>query len=720
MASFADIQIRFGADLNQFSSKMQNAQRSLDKASKQFASAGKALSIGLTAPIVALGVSSVVAFDAQAKALAQVESALASTGGVANKTFEELQQLASSQQNNSLFGDEQILKDATAQLLTFTNITNEQFDRTQQAALDLSTRLDGDLKSSAIQLGKALNDPVKGLSALAKSGIQFSDDQKAVINSLAQTGRLAEAQNLILEELEKQYGGAAAVAASAGTGPLKQLSNILGDITEDFGKIIVEAIAPFIAYLKDMALRFQALSPEIKKTIVVITGIAAAIGPVLLGMSAILPLLPAIAAGFAALTGPIGLAVTAAAAIGVVIAENWNPIKTQLIEIANYFIDLYNESSLVRAGVEAVIIQFKLLYEVGKFLFNALVDYVIGFGKTWFDVFNDAGKILKAVLTGNFSEIPSLLDGAFQNVKSNFSSLITDIDSEFNTLNTNLKQIVKDSTEAVSGRKKIELIVESVDATDVTEKTTAAIKKVAPISTSVKAVTSSKSVKKEKKGTESLDTINSSGLASIGGEFQTAEIQVVESTDKMKEAMAEFNTSATASIQDAAQNFATGFGEILAGLVTGQAGIGDIFALLLNTVADVVTQLGAAAIGIGTSMIAIQTAFSNPATAIAAGIALTAIGALIKTAIPSILSGGGGETAFANGGIVYGPTKALVGEYAGARNNPEVIAPLNKLKDYINPTSETGSTVVGGNVTIKGADLQLALVRQNKRKNRRS
>ena len=86
--------------------------------------------------------------------------------------------MATNLQNKTLFGDEVILKDATAQLLTFTNITGENFGRTQEAALDLATRLDGDLKSASIQLGKALNDPVANLSALSRSGIQFSEDQK--------------------------------------------------------------------------------------------------------------------------------------------------------------------------------------------------------------------------------------------------------------------------------------------------------------------------------------------------------------------------------------------------------------------------------------------------------------------------------------------------------------------------------------------------------------
>jgi hypothetical protein len=137
-------------------------------------------------------------------------------------------------------------------------------------------------------------------------------------------------------------------------------------------------------------------------------------------------------------------------------------------------------------------------------------------------------------------------------------------------------------------------------------------------------------------------------------------------------------------------------------------------------------QLGKAAISIGFTMEAIKKAFTNPFTAIAAGIALIAVGKFISTKVSGMTSGGGGGggkggtkiaggqggglTAFAAGGIVSGPTAALVGEYPGARNNPEVIAPLNKLQN-----------MMGGNVTftISGDSLVGTLNRANKTRARK-
>ena len=230
--------------------------------------------------LVSFGTESIELFREQQKAIAQVEAGLKSTGNTAGFTSKQLQEMASALQKETIFGDEQILKDATAQLLTFTNISGEQFDRTQQAALDLATRLDGDLKSASIQLGKALNDPVANLSALSRSGIQFSDDQKAVIKSLTESGRLAEAQTLILDELNKQYGGSAKAAAEA-DGGIQQLKNAIGDAKEEFGRYLLEALKPTIQGLKDF---FSNLKPEdIKRFVSTLGTILSVLGKVVRG-----------------------------------------------------------------------------------------------------------------------------------------------------------------------------------------------------------------------------------------------------------------------------------------------------------------------------------------------------------------------------------------------------------------------------------------------------
>lgn len=275
------LSIKLSLNDKQFMTGLRKATSSMKKFGRNLQRTGQNLTRNLTLPIVAMGAASVKAFDTQQKAIAQVEAGLISTGQAAGFTSKELQKMASDLQAKTLFGDEVILKDATAQLLTFTNISGEQFARTQKAALNLATRLDGDLKSASIQLGKALNDPIANLSALSRSGIQFSKDQKEVIKSLAESGRLAEAQTIILDELEKQYGGAAEAARLAGLGPFQALQMVLSDLSEEFGALIMENLEPFRAKVEQITKFLQNLTDEQRRTLVSFAGYAAVIGPAL-------------------------------------------------------------------------------------------------------------------------------------------------------------------------------------------------------------------------------------------------------------------------------------------------------------------------------------------------------------------------------------------------------------------------------------------------------
>ena len=250
----------------------------------QLTQTGRTLTTRVTAPLLASAGLMIRAFDKQAQAEAQVRQGIISTGRAANRTEEQLFRMARELQAITRFGDEDILQGVTAQLLTFTNIASTEFDRTQKAALDLATRLGGDLQSSAIMLGKALNDPIANLGALGRAGIQFSKEQTEVIKQLAETGNVAQAQRIILAELEKQYGGSAEAAAKAGAGGIKQLWNALSDLGEEFGKIIMEYITPFIDKIREAVTFVSNMDDASKRLAVQIGAVAAALGPVLISM----------------------------------------------------------------------------------------------------------------------------------------------------------------------------------------------------------------------------------------------------------------------------------------------------------------------------------------------------------------------------------------------------------------------------------------------------
>ena len=347
-----------------FSSGIKKASTQVDKLDNEVKKVNKSISAGTalaaTAAAAAIGVfakKSIDAFDKQAKAEAQVRQGLISTKNVSGKTFQELTKQASDLQKKTIFGDEDILQNVTAQLLTFTNITESQFDKTQMAALNLATRMGGDTKGAALQLGKALNDPKKNLSALSRSGIQFSDDQIKVIKSLQETNRIAEAQDIILKELETQFGGSAEAAAKAGKGGLTQLSNRLGDIQEVIGGAILPIINFFAELISKVADVIER-NTGVFTTFVQILGVFVAIIGVLVG---IIQIWTAVqwALNIALFANPIGLIILAIAAL------------VAIIVVA------YKQSETFRGILQGV---FAVVSKVAKFLFKV---FIAGLKELW-------------------------------------------------------------------------------------------------------------------------------------------------------------------------------------------------------------------------------------------------------------------------------------------------------------------------------------------------
>jgi hypothetical protein len=449
------INIRAGFDLQGFSTSGQNLEREFKKTARKMQSIGKTLSMSLTAPIVGLAGLSVVNFDKQAKSVAQVEAGLKSTGGTVGKTSQELQKMAAELQKVSLFGDEDILKNITAQLLTFTNITGDEFGRAQQAVADYASRTGRDLMGTSIMIGKALNDPIKGLAALGKAGVQFTDDQKVLIQSLVATGKEAEAQKIILEELEKQYGGSAKAAADAGMGPLQQIKNSIMDVTEAFGEIIVEYIKPLAENVKALATRFGELSDSKKRLIVIIGAAAAAIGPVMLALGFLgTTVIPALITAFTMLTGPIGLTIAAIGALAYVVYQNWDKIMSYVNQLTGYFTDLYNESLVVRVGIQSIVLVFKTVWEAGKLMVNLLVDAFKFLGKVILTPFVSLAKIVKAILTGDFKSIGGIIADAFTKPIKLAGKFLSDAAGDFKEFGMNTAKNFNDGVDAVLKREK--------------------------------------------------------------------------------------------------------------------------------------------------------------------------------------------------------------------------------------------------------------------------
>lgn len=280
--------------------------KAIQRRGGEIADFGQKMSLAVTLPVIGLAAASIKAAQESADAIGQVDAALASMGDQAGRSSEQLQALAATQMGQSLFDDDQILREVTANLLTFGRIANEEFDRAQQAALDLSTRLGTDLTSATVQIGKALNDPIKGVTALAKAGIQFSADQKAMIASLVETGDVAAAQRIILGELEKQFGGAAKAAREADPGAA--MAQSFANFQEEIGARLLPLLPPLTAAITGLLDAFGALPEPVQTAVIALAGIAAIVGPIAIGLGALI----SSGAGFLALIGGWPMVVTAA------------------------------------------------------------------------------------------------------------------------------------------------------------------------------------------------------------------------------------------------------------------------------------------------------------------------------------------------------------------------------------------------------------------------
>jgi phage-related protein len=241
-------------------------------------------------------------FIAQARESVKVgrltDAVIRSTGGAAGLTGKQFADLATRLSNLSGVDDE-VVQSGENVLATFTNVKNQVgagnnvFDRATEAALNMSSALGQDMQSSVIQLGKALNDPIKGITALQRVGVSFTQQQRDQIKALVDSGKTLEAQKIILGELDKEFGGAAAAAAD----PLARLQVIIGNFKEQTAGALLpvlgqvanvlgfvlpaaaDALTPVIANVAPaLATAFGAIIPALAPVLALVSKI---IGPIL-------------------------------------------------------------------------------------------------------------------------------------------------------------------------------------------------------------------------------------------------------------------------------------------------------------------------------------------------------------------------------------------------------------------------------------------------------
>lgn len=239
-------------------------QTSVGSLGRNFAAAGVVIAGALTM----IGRSLNDAAESQ-RAFAQTEAVLKSTGTTANGTASQIAKLAASLQKSTAFNDEAILAGQNL-LLTFKGVRNEVgegndiFDQASATMLDFARATNTDASSAAIKLGKALQDPTRGVTALRKSGVDFTKDQMEMIKSLQESGDLMGAQKIVLAELQAQFGGSAAAYANTFSGQLDSMNNELNDLSEEIGFAVMPAVREMIAEFRTL---IPIIGPQLKAAI---------------------------------------------------------------------------------------------------------------------------------------------------------------------------------------------------------------------------------------------------------------------------------------------------------------------------------------------------------------------------------------------------------------------------------------------------------------------
>lgn len=368
----------------------------------------------------------------EAEAVGKTTAAIIkATGGAAKVSADQVGDLATSISNKTGIDDEAIQSGSNL-LLTFKNVRNEAgeganvFDRASAAAVDLSKAGFGSIEGGAKMLGKALNDPTKGISALGRAGVTFTDQQKQQIKTMQQSGDLLGAQRIILGEVESQVGGVAAANASAAD----KAKVMAGNLKEQFGTVLLP--------LLDKGAQFftTTLGPAISKGIDMIgpafSRISAFLGPIITQVQGALAGLfggEGGAGGLLAQVEPIRAALTGVFSSVVSVAQTVLPIVVQVVGAL---------IGAIRDNLPAITSAYQSISQI-----------VSGIATIITTVWTKIGPTVLPILTSVFGTVVSIVSGALKIVAGIIKVISSVLTGDWRGAWEGIKSIVSGATQIV-------------------------------------------------------------------------------------------------------------------------------------------------------------------------------------------------------------------------------------------------------------------------------
>jgi len=244
----------------------------------------------------------------------QVRAGLESTRYAAGLTFDELEESAGNFSKKIKYSRGEIMQMQSI-LITFPSITKNVFDTASQAIFDMSSRLHQDLQSSAIQLGKALQDPERGITALRRVGVNFNEAQTEMVKHMVATGHQAQAQAFILKELQTEFAGSAAAAFNSD--PLAKFNKTMAQIKMQMGDLAITVLKELQPSLESLANKMVSAFKYVKENVL---PVIKSIGNFIIEYKEPIKIIGAMIAAYYSLTTAVSLAKTAVAAFSLVLS----------------------------------------------------------------------------------------------------------------------------------------------------------------------------------------------------------------------------------------------------------------------------------------------------------------------------------------------------------------------------------------------------------------
>lgn len=704
----ASLLIKVGVNGAEVEKRFRTIEKSAKVLGDKLKNVGKTMSLYVTAPLVALGTASVAAANTQMQAEAKLLNALKGRRDIQERLLAQASQL----QSRSVIGDEAIIEQQA--FLAALGLSEKQIGDTIEAAAQLSAALGIELESAVKNLAKTYG----GMTG------ELGESIPALKNLTAEQLKAGEAINYV----NANYKGFAETAAATGAGPLVQLKNLLGDLAEQIGVILIPALQKVVGWLKNLVLWFQNLTPEMKEIIVTSAAVVAALGPLasLVGtlvttftaltpaVSAFISVLPALGSSLATVLAPVAAVLAGLYAMKEAMESIFvDPANDKLHKafLKSYDNALSDYKSLSKEGLLSQAETWKKIYEKRNKEFEedrvsiskaAAANEALAKWKAAAKLYNDSNKSLVTDLAKQTQEIQNLLKnsmGGFSGGSFGGLSEIVEPNGVLAKLQKGIAQLEEKKLWANTA-EEIAAINREIKETQWHLDRLANSNGIAVYSASTIALKGSGLGVGLKAG-ELLPTIDE-------GAVDKLRAKMIERAEGIRNVMEQVNAIISAAATDVATSLGEFFGDLL--VPTEQF---DFSKRILEVLGNALKEIGAALITFATTMDAfkkaMKVAWLTPWVAIGIGVAGIAAGsALINLA--------NRPPKLAKGGLAYGPTLAVVGDNPNAASDPEVIAPLSKLKSMggINRLELTGEV----EWKLSGSSLRAVLNKENFRLSR--